>query len=96
MFIYLILTENTPSGTAVKITATEREYNYLERMKHYGGYLRYNISLYDEGKAKQIEGFPLYFPDTTAQQISRFFSKINLFSRNFEIPKIHSYEPVHS
>lgn len=68
MFIYLILTENTPSGTAVKITATEREYNYLERMKHYGGYLRYNISIYDEGKANRRLSFVLSRHSSTADK----------------------------
>jgi hypothetical protein len=73
------LTPNMANAETVFLTVTKEQMQHLDKSKNEGGFLRYNISLYDEKIShwtKKNSWF-IYNNEQTERQIKYFFEKLN-------------------
>ena len=74
------LTPNMPNSETTFLTVTKEQMERLDKSKNKGGFLRFNISLYDEQIShwtKKNKWF-IYNNEQTERQIKYFFEKLGL------------------
>lgn len=81
----VILTENRPNTESVTLTVSNAVFKRLESIQYLGGFLRFNISLYDEPKYGKMDRKKLIgFLETVFDKKHRYYIQDLIATRTIE------------